>query len=140
MYSDVFFFFFKQKTAYEMRISDWSSDVCSSDLLIGVYGLDIATAGALAAIYIIPASVFRHYGGKLSDRYGARAVMYVVLGISVLCIFMLAYPPTTYIIDSARGPISFRTEMGLAPFLVTMAVLGFFMSLGKAAVFDRKST
>src|SRR3546814_11629198 len=30
------FFFFKQKTAYEMRISDWSSDVCSSDLLIHV--------------------------------------------------------------------------------------------------------
>src|SRR3546814_19521468 len=29
------FFFFKQKTAYEMRISDWSSDVCSSDLLCG---------------------------------------------------------------------------------------------------------
>src|SRR3546814_6059660 len=29
------FFFFKQKTAYEMRISDWSSDVCSSDLVIG---------------------------------------------------------------------------------------------------------
>src|SRR3546814_1712722 len=29
---DVLFFFFKQKTAYEMRISDWSSDVCSSDL------------------------------------------------------------------------------------------------------------
>src|SRR3546814_20592060 len=28
-----FFFFFKQKTAYEMRISDWSSDVCSSDLI-----------------------------------------------------------------------------------------------------------
>src|SRR3546814_9707424 len=29
------FFFFKQKTAYEMRISDWSSDVCSSDLTRG---------------------------------------------------------------------------------------------------------
>src|SRR3546814_979205 len=28
----IFFFFFKQKTAYDMRISDWSSDVCSSDL------------------------------------------------------------------------------------------------------------
>src|SRR3546814_16479990 len=35
MYYDLFiFFFFKQKTAYEMRISDWSSDVCSSDLPI----------------------------------------------------------------------------------------------------------
>src|SRR3546814_5319526 len=31
-YFIVLFFFFKQKTAYEMRISDWSSDVCSSDL------------------------------------------------------------------------------------------------------------
>src|SRR3546814_5668615 len=30
------FFLFKQKTAYEMRISDWSSDVCSSDLLVGL--------------------------------------------------------------------------------------------------------
>src|SRR3546814_18482937 len=30
-----YFFFFKQKTAYEMRISDWSSDVCSSDLDLG---------------------------------------------------------------------------------------------------------
>src|SRR3546814_3014319 len=33
MWFYVFFFFFKQKTAYEMRISDWSSDVCSSDLM-----------------------------------------------------------------------------------------------------------
>src|SRR3546814_10840320 len=33
------FFFFKQKTAYEMRISDWSSDVCSSDLREGHYNL-----------------------------------------------------------------------------------------------------
>src|SRR3546814_667214 len=32
LYGFVVFFFFKQKTAYEMRISDWSSDVCSSDL------------------------------------------------------------------------------------------------------------
>src|SRR3546814_8738508 len=32
---DFCFFFFKQKTAYEMRISDWSSDVCSSDLSLG---------------------------------------------------------------------------------------------------------
>src|SRR3546814_1594222 len=41
----VVFFFFKQKTAYEMRISDWSSDVCSSDLRDGVsIGADIPAA------------------------------------------------------------------------------------------------
>src|SRR3546814_8626030 len=38
-----FFFFFKQKTAYEMRISDWSSDVCSSDLLGA--GLELIDSG-----------------------------------------------------------------------------------------------
>src|SRR3546814_9418140 len=35
-----FFFFFKQKTAYEMRISDWSSDVCSSDLQLKEAGVE----------------------------------------------------------------------------------------------------
>src|SRR3546814_12220903 len=34
MFESCYFFFFKQKTAYEMRMSDWSSDVCSSDLLV----------------------------------------------------------------------------------------------------------
>src|SRR3546814_18432788 len=36
VYSSCVIFFFKQKTAYEMRISDWSSDVCSSDLYQGI--------------------------------------------------------------------------------------------------------
>src|SRR3546814_20096502 len=50
------FFFFKQKTAYEMRISDWSSDVCSSDLAgdavwlegAGDRGVDVAVADSAA--------------------------------------------------------------------------------------------
>src|SRR3546814_19598371 len=44
----LYFFFFKQKTAYEMRISDWSSDVCSSDLAAGPQPL-LAVAAAVAA-------------------------------------------------------------------------------------------
>src|SRR3546814_3491132 len=42
------FFFFKQKTAYELRISDWSSDVCSSDLV--VYHINDAEDQALAGL------------------------------------------------------------------------------------------
>lgn len=103
--------------------------------LIGVYGLDIKTAGMLATLFSIPASLFRAYGGRLSDRYGARSVMYVTFGVAALCTFMLSYPPTTYIIEGVRGPITFHTSMGLVPFLVTLFILGFFMSLGKAAVF-----
>src|SRR3546814_3527593 len=49
-----FFFFFKQKTAYEMRISDWSSDVCSSDLLRaspeGCKGLPWLWGGVVAGL------------------------------------------------------------------------------------------
>src|SRR3546814_8753728 len=41
----VIFFFFKQKTAYEMRISDWSSDVCSSDLLTRAATLKLRAPG-----------------------------------------------------------------------------------------------
>src|SRR3546814_5017541 len=43
-------FFFKQKTAYEMRISDWSSDVCSSDLPFGVILTRLFGAGDLRRI------------------------------------------------------------------------------------------
>src|SRR3546814_1170255 len=39
------FFFFNQKTAYEMRISDWSSDVCSSDLVATAPSFDAASPG-----------------------------------------------------------------------------------------------
>src|SRR3546814_6455037 len=39
------FFFFKQKTAYEVRISDWSSDVCSSDLRVPLHRFHFAQGG-----------------------------------------------------------------------------------------------
>src|SRR3546814_18239656 len=58
------FFFFKQKTAYEMRISDWSSDVCSSDLLslvlqrVGPTLLLMGTGLLVAIVLGIAAGVF----------------------------------------------------------------------------------
>src|SRR3546814_4475207 len=54
------FFFFKQKTAYEMRISDWSSDVCSSDLLR--YGRVLRQSPALRR-HASPDRVHRHGNG-----------------------------------------------------------------------------
>jgi NNP family nitrate/nitrite transporter-like MFS transporter len=68
--------------------------------LIGVYGLDIATAGMVGAMYSIPASIFRAYGGHLSDKYGARTVMYWTFLVSVVCCFILSYPPTSYVVDA----------------------------------------
>ena len=103
--------------------------------LIGVYELDVKTAGMIAALYTIPASLFRILGGWLSDRYGARVVMYWTFGVSAVCTFLLSYPPTEYVIHGIQGDVRLYLEVGLVPFVVLTFVLGFFMSLGKAAVY-----
>ncbi|SOB77974.1 MFS transporter, NNP family, nitrate/nitrite transporter [Marinobacter sp. LV10R510-11A] len=103
--------------------------------LIGVYGLDIRTAGMIAALYTIPASVFRILGGWMSDRFGARRVMYWTFIASVICTFLLSYPPTDYVVHGIDGDVRFTLETSLPVFVALIFTLGFFMSLGKAAVY-----
>lgn len=103
--------------------------------LTGAYALDVATAGLIAACYSIPGSLFRVLGGWLSDKVGARTVMYWTLSVSALCTFILAYPDTRYIVQGINGEIAFHLAIGVVPFTVLVFVLGFFMSLGKAAVY-----
>ncbi len=103
--------------------------------LTGAYGLSIKTSGLIAACYSIPASLFRIVGGWLSDRIGARRVMYWTFSVAVVCTFLLSYPTTTYVVTGIEGPIEFTLAMGVVPFTVLVFVLGFFMSLGKAAVY-----
>ncbi len=103
--------------------------------LMEVYDLSIKEAGIIAALYTIPASLFRILGGWLSDKYGARRVMYWTFIASAVCTFLLSYPSTEYIVQGVHGEIRFQFEVTLAMFVVLTFVLGFFMSLGKAAVF-----
>jgi MFS transporter, NNP family, nitrate/nitrite transporter len=103
--------------------------------LIGAYGFDIATAGMLGAAYSIPASIFRAYGGVLSDRIGARTVLYWTFAVSAVACALLALPATDYTVRGINGPISFHFEIGPVAFIAVAFVLGFFMSLGKAAVY-----
>ena len=102
---------------------------------IGVYDLDIKTAGLLAACYALPGSIFRALGGWLSDKYGARAVMYWTFIASVICTFILSYPATDYIVKGVEGDIRFNITIPLWLFVCLTVILGFFMSLGKAAVY-----
>ncbi|WP_296819592.1 nitrate/nitrite transporter [Brevundimonas sp.] len=103
--------------------------------LTGVYGLGIAAAGMMAAAYSIPGSLFRVFGGWLSDRIGARRVMYLTFVLSLICTFLLSYPATSYVVEGVRGPIEFRLEIGVVGFTILVFLLGFAMSLGKAAVY-----
>lgn len=59
---------------------------------VNVYKVDLVTAGLLAAAFSLPAGLFRAVGGWLSDKHGARRVMYWVLGSSVFLSFFLIIP------------------------------------------------
>src|SRR3546814_6252223 len=65
------FFFFKQKTAYDMRISDWSSDVCSSDLLVPEE-LGIRQAGVEHALVAGDHLLAAVVGQRIGDDHEAR--------------------------------------------------------------------
>src|SRR3546814_1546670 len=71
----------------------------------------------------------------LSVPVGARFVMYWTFGVSTLCTFLLSYPDTHYVVRGIDGDIGFHLAIGLVPFTVLVFVLGFFMSLGEAAVY-----
>lgn len=101
----------------------------------GVYGLDIKTAGMLAAAYALPGSIFRALGGWLSDRFGARRIMYWTFSAAVVATFLMSYPATEYIVQGVEGPINFTMATPLPAFVGLTVFLGFFMSLGKAAVY-----
>ena len=103
--------------------------------LIHHRGITHSVAGMIGAAYSVPASIFRAYGGVLSDRVGARAVMYWSLAVSAASALVLSLPPTNSVMRGIKGDISFHFEIGVLAFIVVTFVLGFFMSLGKAAVY-----
>lgn len=103
--------------------------------LMEVYDVDIATAGVLTALFTIPASLFRILGGWLADKYGARRVMYWAFTAALITTFLLSYPPTQYLVEGIERNIHFRIATSLPVFVLLLMVLGFFMSLGSAAVF-----
>src|SRR3546814_20647846 len=72
VFSLFIFFFFKQKTAYEMRISDWSSDVCSSDLLgLGADAEQMTDRiGELGAVQRIEVEIADAAGIELAAKLG----------------------------------------------------------------------
>ncbi|TAL92978.1 MAG: NarK/NasA family nitrate transporter [Rhodanobacter sp.] len=107
---------------------------------IGANGVDIRMAGILTASFALPAAVIRAIGGVLSDRFGARTIMYVAFGVSVICLFLLSYPNTQYVVDGIHGPIAFTIAPALAERVIVLFVLGFVMSFGMAAVFKHIPT
>jgi NNP family nitrate/nitrite transporter-like MFS transporter len=102
---------------------------------MGMYGLSLARAGLLTTVFALPAGLFRALGGWISDRIGARTVMYATFIVSSLACFALSYPETDYVVHGIRGAIAFSFGIPLPVFVGLTMVLGFFMAIGMAAVY-----
>src|SRR3546814_10580948 len=79
----VCFFFFKQKTAYERRISDWSSDVCSSDLA-GVMRASAAELDAAATNVLVLATFWLNYAAVRGDKDENAAIRDGIVQVMML--------------------------------------------------------
>lgn len=102
---------------------------------VGAYGLELTTAGVFAGLYSLPGSIFRAFGGWMSDKWGARFVMYLTFIVSLIVLFIMSYPETSYIVSGIEGPIEFNFGLSVGFFVALTVILGFVMSLGKAAVY-----
>ena len=102
---------------------------------VGAYGLELTLAGVFAGLYSLPGSIFRALGGWMTDIWGARFVMYLTFIGSLLILFVMSYPETTYVVQGIAGPIEFNFGLSVGFFVALTVVLGFLMSLGKAAVY-----
>lgn len=85
-------------------------------------GLPLATAAALSALFIFPASLLRPLGGYFSDRFGATKVSSLAVGTCALMSFLLSFPPE---------------RLGLVPVVLLIVSLGVGMGVGKAATFKQ---
>src|SRR3546814_4674937 len=80
----LFLFFFKQKTAYEMRISDWSSDVCSSDLQPLERRHVLVYAGKVGEpLFVVPRGAMHDAAEEIDGAAGGRSNVHVDVRPSV---------------------------------------------------------
>ncbi len=101
------------------------------------FGVDIWPAALLTATFIFPASLLRPVGGWVSDRVGARKVMYATFGVMLLTTGILMMPNGHIVVAHPNGTESTHLgyAIGLVPFAILVFLLGCAMGIGKAAVY-----
>jgi len=108
---------------------------------VDVYGMDLKHAALLTALFIFPASLLRPVGGYLSDKFGARRLMYWVFGAMLVSTGLLSLPegyfmvhvPTRFV--PAGETEMFHFAMNAVWFTVLIFIVGVCMGVGKAAVY-----
>lgn len=103
---------------------------------VSVYKLELQNAALLTALFIFPASLLRPLGGYISDKMGARRLMYGTFLSMLTALLFLAAPFGYIVLNTPDGPREVLPySLGVVPFTALLFVVGCSMGIGKAAVF-----
>lgn len=99
------------------------------------YGMSLVVAAAFAAGFSLPGSVLRAVGGILADKLGAHNVTWWGLWVAWVCLFLLSYPATDFVIHTIDGQVTLHIAMPIAGFVALTFVLGAVFAFGMASTF-----
>lgn len=103
---------------------------------VSVYGLNLHDAALLTALFIFPASLLRPLGGYISDKIGARKLMYATFTTMLISLLLLAAPFGYIVLETPDGPKNVLPySLGVGQFTALLFIVGCSMGIGKAAVF-----
>lgn len=102
---------------------------------VSAYQLSMSQAMALTLLFVASSSLVRAAGGWLADRYGARAVNWMVFWVCLVCLFFLSYPPTSMVIEGVEKDVTLHIEVNVWLFTGLIFVIGIAQGFGRASVF-----
>ena len=102
---------------------------------VAEFGLALTSAAFITMFFTLPSGVIRALGGWISDRFGGNTVTWWVFWVSIISLFFLSYPPTTFVIHGIDGDITFDVGIGIVMFTVLVFVVGIAQGIGKASVY-----
>ncbi len=99
------------------------------------YDLNNQQAMAFTLFFVATSSMVRALGGWFADRYGGRAVNWMVFWICLVCLFFLCYPPTTMTIHGIDHDVVLTIEINVWVFSGLIFVIGLAQGFGRASVY-----
>jgi NNP family nitrate/nitrite transporter-like MFS transporter len=99
------------------------------------YNLGLTEASYIALAFTLPSGVIRALGGWFSDKWGGDKVTWWVFWISLICLFFLSYPATTFTVHGISGDITFDLAISVIFFTFLIFIVGIAQGIGKASVY-----
>ena len=102
---------------------------------VGEYGLSLTDAALITMAFTLPSGLIRALGGWMSDKWGGDRITWIVFWVSIICLFLVSYPPTTLIVHGIEGDVTLNVGIGIVMFTVLIFIIGIAQGIGKASVY-----